>query len=61
MKATTIAPGNPAWLHGQPVTVRLVCMGARPYTAWLTDGRRIPVAELTSLDRVLAEARAVGW
>lgn len=54
--------GDRAWLNGAPVKVRLIGYGIGvPGVAWLTDGRRVPVAELVSCAQVAAMTRAVGW
>lgn len=58
---TGIERGAPAWLRGEPVKVRLVCMGTEPYVAWLMDGRRVPVPELTSVGALVTECQGVGW
>jgi hypothetical protein len=56
-----IRPGDLVWLYGQPVTVRCVLMGAHPYTAVLTDGRRVPLADLTSTVDLAASTQGAGW
>lgn len=57
-----VRAGDLCWYDGAPVRVRLIGYGIGvPGVAWLTDGRKVPVAELVSCAQVAASTKAVGW